>query len=58
MGKYYKGFSIEVKEEEIDKIFKDLEAAKRTIYDCYYKLEGLGIVKFIQANETSDPNND
>lgn len=35
---------IEIKDGEIEEIFKEIEKAERIIYDCYSKLKELGVV--------------
>ena len=53
MGEY--AASIKVDEEELDQIFRDLNAARETIWRCYTKLETLGIVE-IKRKEAASGN--
>lgn len=46
---------IEVDEQELDDIFKELESAKRAIYECYGKLELLGVAKLKRAFPQESP---
>lgn len=45
---------IAVKDGEIDKILKDLTKAQETIYQCYRRLEELGVLVIDKAAETEN----
>lgn len=56
MEQYY-SYSIEVDEEKIIDIFREIEQARRTIYDAYRELGKLGVVKLKRATTDGDPDN-
>ena len=39
MSEYY--VKVQIDDEELNEIFKALDKAKETIYDCYCKLQGM-----------------
>ena len=48
------GIRIEVKNGEIEKIFEELNNAQEKIYDCYNKLQNLGVL-VISGTEDNAP---
>lgn len=52
MRKRY-AYHLEVKEEEINKIFEELEEAKQKIWDCYNKLDYAGVINLVTTEEDS-----
>ena len=50
MSKQYMAL-VEVKEEELDDIFRELEEAKRKVFRCYSRLSELGILSIRKKEE-------
>lgn len=48
---------LEVDGEELKKIFKELEKAQEKIYDCYTRLEAMGVLTITGATEDDAPVN-
>ena len=49
MGKYF--FEVEIEDEYLDDIFKNLDEAQRTVYDCASKLHSLKIITLKKSDE-------
>jgi hypothetical protein len=45
--------SIEIQDGEIEQIMDEMKKAMRTVQDCYYRLEALGVVT-VKKKDTSD----
>lgn len=42
------GIRIDVPEGEVKKILDELDKAQQTIYDCYSRLERLGVINIVE----------
>lgn len=51
MTKY--GIKIEAKQGELEGIFEELEKAQEKIYECYCKLQQLGVLIISEAKEAA-----
>lgn len=51
MNPYFVG--LEIKDDEIERIMKELDEAQETIYRCYVQLKDLGVLTITQAKAAS-----
>lgn len=51
---YKRLIQIEVDDAELEEIFKKINEAQRVIYNCYSRLQKLGIVKFKKPSSEND----
>lgn len=54
MDDYY--LKLQVDNEELNEIFKALEKAKETIYDCYFKLQSMPICTVTKKEDAASCN--
>lgn len=50
------GIKIEAKQGELEGIFKELEEAQEKIYECYCRLQQLGVLTISEAKEAASEN--
>lgn len=51
---YKRLIQIEVDDAELEEIFKEINEAQKVIYNCYSRLQKLGIVKFKKPSSEND----